>query len=93
MLGASVLLGCLPHQDVLCVAVRGGVPLCRVDDVDGLQGDIAAVDIEVWLEIVLVSLQSWWGLGRRREWGFADHGQSQSRIGSSLVLEIVGMRA
>lgn len=64
MLGASVLLGCLPHQDVLCVTVRGGVSLCRVDDVDGLQGDIAAVDIEICLETVLVSLRSGrWGDG------------------------------
>lgn len=49
MLGASVLLGCLPHQNVLCVAVCGGVPLCRLNDVDGLQGNIAAVDIKVCL--------------------------------------------
>lgn len=58
MLGASVLLGGLPHQNVLCVAVRGGVPLCRVDDVDGLQGYIAAVDVKVCLEMILVSLRS-----------------------------------
>lgn len=64
MLGASVLLGCLSHQDVLCVAVRGGVPFCCLDDVDGLQGDIAAVDVEVWLEMVSVSLWSGrWGDG------------------------------
>lgn len=53
MLGASVLLGCLPHQNVLCVTVRGGVSLCRIDDMDGLQGNIAAVYVKVYLEMGL----------------------------------------
>lgn len=47
MLGASVLLGGLPHQNILCVAVCGGVPFCCIDNIDSLQGNIAGVNVKV----------------------------------------------
>lgn len=67
MLGAPVLLGGLPHQNVLCVAVHGGVPFCCLDDMDSLKGNIAAVDVEVCFRmglLVRVLFPRRW-----REWG------------------------
>jgi hypothetical protein len=91
MLGAPVLLGGLPHQNVLCIAVNGGVSLCCLNDVDGLEGNIATVDIEICLGMVLsvcppVRLEV-------EKMGLTDRGQIQSRTGSSLVPVIVCMRA
>lgn len=63
MLGASVLLGGLSHQDILCVAVRRRVPLCRLDDVDGLQGNIAAVDVKVCLAMASLACGRPGGVG------------------------------